>query len=390
MDKYAPPTPRPVKTAACKDRGPVSPVEAFDKLMRRWKIGHTALQRIAAMQRVVRRNGGTVNAGNSIGIESSSGGIEATSNTAESVDPFATIVADAIRWNDAVMLAAIEIIKADATKIAPEAIPMRHQAYMERLVAIISGVHSDSVKPRSEEALGYLIKDNSVYAESAKRYAAATKDIMIFRARIAKDQAERLGKDFPPADAMVREATTDDPECLGLYSGNQSQQQLATLHEPAKKIMGFRGPRIINRNVRIGHAGTFSAQNPISLSNFSGQTYGGYSAVMPTDAATESLKADLLVDQSYRPLSLDAARAIQNAEVGNFVAVGGKVTAAQFESIITRFASLGLVESAIVPSGSIVPMQDNVDPMNQMAIRLELAPTWVQHEMFVATVTGQR
>lgn len=373
-------------TAAWNDRSPVGPVEAFDDLMRRWKIGHTALQRIAALQWVVRRNGGTVNASNSIGIESSSGGIEATSNTADSVDPFAMIVADAIRWNDAAMLAAIEIIKADATKIAPEAIPMRHQAYMERLGAIMSGVHSDSVKPRFEEALGSLVKGNSVYAESAKQYAAATKDIMIFRARIAKDQAERLGKDFPPADAMVREATTADPECLGLYSGNQ--QQLATLYEPAKKIMGLRGPRIINRNVRIDHVGTFSGQNPISLSNFSGRTYGGYSTVIPTGAATDSLKADLLVDQSYRPLSLDAARAIQNAEVGNFVAVGGKVTAAQLESIITRFASLGLVESAIVPSGSVVPMQNNVDPITQMAIRLQLAPTWVHHEMFVATVPG--
>jgi hypothetical protein len=104
------------------------------------------------------------------------------------------------------------------------------------------------------------------------------------------------------------------------------------------------------------------------------------------DAAVESLRSDLFVSQSYPPLSLDAALAIRNAEVGNFVSVGGRINAAQLESMITRFASLGLVESAIIPMGFVVSMQGEGDVMTQMAMRLEIVPMWVQHEMFVAIV----
>lgn len=355
-------------TAAWNDRAAVGALEALDELMRRWKIGHTALQRIAALRWVIRRNGGP-------SVDSN--------DSASTSDP---IVAEAIQWNDSAILATVEIIKADAIKITPDAIPARHQAYIERLGVILANLQTQSSKPKLEEAIEVLIRGNSVYANSVKQYAAATKDVMAFRKRIAEAQAKRFSSEFSAADGVVREATIADASCLGLYPANRSPKVLATLFEPAKKIMTLCGPRLVNRNVRVDSVITSGGENRLSLSQFAGRTYASYSAAVPIDAAVESLRSDLLVDPSYPPLSLDAALAIRNAEVGNFVSVGGRIGAAQLESMIARFASLGLVESAIIPMGSVVSMQGEGDEMTQMAMRLEIVPMWVHHEMFVAIV----
>lgn len=362
-------------TAAWNDRPAGDALEVFDELMRRWKIGHTALQRIAALRWVIRWNGGA------------RGGSE--SGTPENTtDP---LVAEAIAWNDAVLLAAIEIIKADAAKISPAAVPSRHQAYLERLAVMLPSLQSQASKPKLEEAISVLIGTNVDYAKSVKQYAAATKDVMTFRMRMAQAEAKRFASEFPPADGVVREATIADASCRGLYPENRSPTVLATLFEPAKKIMTLRGPKLVNRNVRVESVLTGGGEKRISLSQFAGRTYASYTGMLPTDsaisAAIGSLRSDLLVDQSHLPLSLDSAVAIRNAEVGNFVTVGGRINAAQLESMVTRFASLGLVESTVIPAGAVVQMQGEGDLMTQMAMRLDIVPMWVQHEMFVTAVS---
>jgi hypothetical protein len=377
-------------TAAWSEREPAGAVATFDELLRRWTIGHTAFQRIAALQWVLHRNGGTTNAmSNGQANDASLGTSDPSTNSADPDSRSGTLAADAIRWNDSALVVASEIIKADAARLTPDAIPQRHQEYLERSVRILSNTQATSVKSSLEEALAVLISGNRAYADSVEQYSAATRDVMTFRGRIAQAQAKRLSAGFSSADAVVREATLADPECRGLYQPNPNQPSVATLFEPSQKIMTLRSPRLVNRNVRVDHVVTIPTQNRVSLSHFSGRTYGSYTQPVTVGLPIEEMKSYLMVDNSYRPLSLDATRAIHNAEIGNYLAVGGQVTVAHLESMITRFASLGLIDSSIMPWGSVVSIPDSVDVLPQMAMRLEIAPIWVQHELFFAKLDGQ-
>jgi len=357
--------------AAWNDQPAVSGPEVLQELLQRYHAGHAAWQRIAAMGWIIRSSGGG----------GASGGPADTAPYSEQV-----LASEAARWREAAMQAAVNIIVADAASIAPQAIPMRHQEYVERLAIDAGRLFPARLSAPLDAALTTMVRGNSVYASSIEQYAVSTKDILIFRERIAKARATHLQRDFPPADSFVREATTADAECRGLYPENRPPTILATLFEQASKIMMLRGPRLIDQQVRMDGVWRSSANIPVAAASLSTRTYGTVAVASTIDAAITQLKDDLLVDSMYRPLTLDAAIAIRTAETGNFETIGGKIAAAQLESMVTRFASLPDAAAAIIPCGATVKLEGEGDVLSQMVMRLDIMPQWVHHRLFTVPV----
>ena len=105
--------------------------------------------------------------------------------------------------------------------------------------------------------------------------------------------------------------------------------------------------------------------------------------------AIAALRSDLMVTDQTPPLSLAAAVAIDSAERGDAVALGGNVSGMHLEGLITRFA--GLPDSAwpletLTMSRVILKTDSSLLP--NVVVRFELQPRWAQHEYFFTNLAA--
>jgi hypothetical protein len=358
--------------AAWDDAPAVAGPEVFDELVKRFIDGHTAFQRIAALRWIHRSQTGQA---------SYSGA--AMPGEIQPID-------DALQWTTTSVLGLAAIIKADASSLQAGDVPARHQAYLERIAMVLPRIGPPGAGVEFERALQTLLKVNSVYEESVKRYTAATRDVIVFRSRIASAQARRKEADFSPADGSVRDAMTSVSTSRGLYLTGVYAATAATLLDPASKIMDVNGAQLVDRRVRVNRVFRISPDSRSSVAQLTGRTYATVATLPPIAHELGRLKRDLLVDGTHQPLDTTSTIAVRSAELGDYVSVGGNVVSAQLESMIARFAKLPPAASTIIPTGEVVSLATESDPMSQMVIRVDVMPAWVHHQLFFATADSEK
>jgi len=358
--------------AAWDDAPAVAGPQVFDELVNRFIAGHTAFQRIAALRWIHRSQTGQ------------------TSYSGTAIPGEEQPLSDASRWTTTAVLGMAAVIKADASSVRAGDVPARHQAYLERVAMVLPRIAAQGADAELEQAMRTLLRVNSVYEESVKRYTAATRDVIVFRSRIATAQARRLEANFSPADAVVRDAMTAGPTSRGLYLKGIHAATAATLLDSAAKIMAVNGAQLVDQKVRVNRVVRISPDSRSSAGQLTNRTYATVASLPPIAREVERLKRDLLVDDAYRPLDTTSAIAVRSAELGDYVSVGGNVVSAQLESMIARFAKLPPAASSIIPAGEVVSLATESDPIAQMLVRVDVMPVWVQHPLFVAPAGGEK
>ncbi len=333
--------------------------------------GHAGLQRIQALRWALRwhTDNGDGNGGN------------------DESDPTRQ---EAITWTSAIVAGMSKIVEADAQSVLPADVAARHQAYLKVVNQMASLASSRKFEDQANESLAGLIARNSVYESSVKNYDLATRDLMIFQSRIAKQLATELTKQYPIADTAVRESTRSENAGPGLYPADRNVFVLATLSYPSNKTMEVIALKLVGQKAMLNNVLRVSPTGKLAAGEYNVRTYGAVPAFAIPEPAIEQLKASLLVDENHPPLTLTAYHAIDAATTGNYAAVGGTVISAQLESAITRFATMTDSIAIIVPRGTTpVGTDERISMMNQMVVRLDVDPAWVRHDLGVVRIAGK-
>jgi hypothetical protein len=361
--------------ATVDGKADLSGPQVLEALSQRWGAGHGGLQRVQGLRWALRwhRDGGTVGYG-----DGNDGGLPS--------DP---TLSEATAWNDAAIAAISAIIIAGSESVPAADVPSQHQKYVTVLAAMAELGESEKIQLKGNEALASLLAKNSVYQSSVKNYEAATRDLMIFQSRIAQEMANTLSQSYGSADTVVRENSRAQGMTPGLYPENAAAPALATLYASADQIMLAIGPKLIGKTARGDGVTRISPTSKTSAIDFNTRTYGTTVAVTIPELQMAQMKQNLLVDDTHGPLSIAATKALDSAVMGNYVAVGGTIVSAQLESMIARFISMSDGAAIVVPRGSTVAGTTEQTMMNQMAVRIDIDPTWVQYDLGVFKVPGK-
>ncbi len=359
--------------ATLEGKGEATGPLVLEALSEKWGAGHAAYQRIQGIRWALKwhRDGATVGYGDTTQSES---------------DP---TYSEASAWTKAVLSAIPVIIKADAESIQPGDVALRHQQYLAALAKMASLGESKAVMTAGNDALQSLLAKNSVYETSIKNYEAATRDLFTFQSRIIKETAAVLTQQYGPVDAVVREASRAVGTNPGLYPENPTVPVSATLNAPAHLTLASIGPRIVGKKAQVTGVLRISPTSQTSAVEFVGRTYGTIPAITLPESQIRQLKEDLLVDDAHPPLTFAAAKAIQSVTLGNYSAAGGTLAGAQIEMMITRFAPMSPAASIIVPRGGVIGAGTSNSMMNQVAVRIDLDPAWIQHDLGIYRIPGK-
>jgi hypothetical protein len=115
------------------------------------------------------------------------------------------------------------------------------------------------------------------------------------------------------------------------------------------------------------------------FSSFKNNSWATVMGAIDIEDELLKLKNDLLVTGQSPPLSPAAAKSILTAQRKHLTAVGGDVSSAQVEALGTRFSTLPANMKSFVPL-QLIPVADR--QLEQTLLRLNIKPTWVQHEHF--------
>lgn len=121
---------------------------------------------------------------------------------------------------------------------------------------------------------------------------------------------------------------------------------------------------------------------------YQGSHYGNVPVAMQSESETADLKTAVVVDDTYGPLSMEAADAVSAAELQDYLVVGGPIQQVHLESLVTRYIGLPDVAYMLAPFGRTPTLSDNVSPLNQTCWRLDIKPMWAQQRYFTVGNPG--
>ena len=144
-----------------------------------------------------------------------------------------------------------------------------------------------------------------------------------------------------------------------------------------------------NKPVSVRYV-TGLANGKSGVSRYSVGTYVTCRSLSGSCAAViAALRTDLLVTDQTPPLSLAAAVAIDSAERGDAVTLGGTVSGLHLEGLITRFAGLPDTLWALETlTMSRANMKLDSGLLPNVVVRFELQPRWAQHEYFFSDLAA--
>jgi hypothetical protein len=110
---------------------------------------------------------------------------------------------------------------------------------------------------------------------------------------------------------------------------------------------------------------------------------------MQSEAEFADLKTAVVVDETYGPLSIEAADAVSAGELQDYLVVAGPIQEVHLESLVTRFIALPDVAYMLAPFGRTPTLAENVSPLRKTCWRLDIKPVWAQHRYFTVTNPGK-
>jgi len=359
--------------ATVEGQGDVAGPQVLEELIRRWGVGHGGLQRVQGLRWALRWH------------STGSNGYE-DSGSVNGDDP---TYSEAIAWTDTVLAAMAGLIGADAESIQPAKVAVHHQQYLKQTASMARMGDARKVQTKGNEALAVLLAKNSVYETNVKTYDAATKDLITFQTRWLKDAVSNIPQDFPNADGVVRDRSRAIGSMAGLYAEDPNAPMQATLFHPAHKTMMAIAPKLVGPKVGTSDVLRISPTSKTSAVKFMGRTYATVLAVTIPEPDLQSIKLNLLVDESHPPLSISTAKAIDSVLLGHYSAIGGTIVSAQIEAMITRFVTMSDGMAIVVPRGTVTGSSTDHSMLNQMAVRIDIDPSWVQHDLGIYRIPGK-
>ena len=191
------------------------------------------------------------------------------------------------------------------------------------------------------------------------------------------------------ADDVVRENSRCVGTRPGLYLEDRTAQQSATLLHQADLTLVENSPKWLGKKIRFDGVRRISPTSKTAAAQFNIRTYGTVIAMPLPEIPLRQMKVDLLVDDTHPPLSIRSTKAISSAEMGSYSAAGGTIVAGQIESMITRFISISDSAAIMVPRGIVLAGSSERPMLDQLAVRVDVDPSWMQHDLGIYRIPGK-
>jgi hypothetical protein len=242
--------------------------------------------------------------------------------------------------------ALVKLIDADAGSLKADAVATHYAAYVHALAPTLSLASDDSFTRQFQTALDRMAEKSPPLAAQLDTYRLATSDMLRWRARLAGAQRARVEPRQPVATSFKSNPT-----------------------ESAATMIRSLSPELVGKpSVGQDLIGTPASQRAASA-----LAEDGSYCVVPLDprlqTASASLRAALLCADSAEPLNLETAVALERAERGDLVAVGGPVKQIELDGFVPMWAradSWGLARLDRQPGATTEPLR----------LRIELEPRW--------------
>ena len=241
------------------------------------------------------------------------------------------------------------LIEADAARVSEADAPALYVAYLQAVAPLAGRAFEESLtvspfRDRLQAAVAKVAARAPALATAVATYQAATGDLLEWRRRTAAALAKSQLAAFEPLEVPFQKMATADTKSPGLIVNMVGDPALPKLFGSSPQIVPILFQRMSNKPVSVRHV-TGLASGKSEMSRYSAGTYVTCRSIAGSYApAIAALRSDLLVTDQTPPLSLAAAVAIDSAERGDAVALGGNVSGMHLEGLITRFA--GLPDSA--------------------------------------------
>ncbi len=221
-------------------------------------------------------------------------------------------------------------------------------------------------------------------------YRRATQEPLSWRRAFAAQQAERLSDDFRSTHSMMgsKDPVVSSGGVSSLRSLRSGFETAAptTFRSTADSMVQQAAASLVNAPVTAESAIRLTPTSRTIVTPIQVQCYVSSSVPEPSEAQLADLRTSLVVSDTHGPLSLAAADAISSAELRDFVAIGGLIREIHLESLVTRFATIPDVASALIPLGESAAMPQLAFPRMQTCWRLNIDPQWAHHEYFTVRV----
>lgn len=242
---------------------------------------------------------------------------------------------------------------------------------LARVIALTRNFEDPDMKSPAElmatysRLLGEFAEASPSLAAEVRAYDAATSDLLRWRARVAKQTAEKIGQPYETASYMAELVTeVDGPKIL---------QEVTT--------------ELADKNVKATHWGLAQEQG-LSQTALSESLYycldkGDWQEQLQQEI--DALKSDLLVTAGQRPLTLTAELALVTAERGDWEEVGGQVGSLLCQAAVPTMIAADGNSWGTYPLNRFWIVPDSLvwtEAGRWVWLRCELKPHWIQHKYF--------
>ncbi|MEZ6112633.1 MAG: hypothetical protein R3C99_16710 [Pirellulaceae bacterium] len=364
------------------DGQPLSGPQTLTMLAGRWDEAHASAIRVMAIDWARHANGYDSAAGYdaAAAYDPSLVGEVAAPATSDSASPLSQEYA---KFTAAMIGGIVRLIDADAQRLPAAEIESRHAEYLAALSPISGQLADRQALSAFSAALDRLAAKSPALGLQVKYYGEATNELLRWRQRAAEAMARAATGDARPIEQQMYDATVSrPPDYTGLFPQVNADRRYPALLASSPQILEPALPNLVGQTITASDVTRLAGNSKYAIARYQLRTYVNTPAPMDTAGQVAELKADLFVAESQPPLTLAAAAAIHSAERGDFDAVGGEIVGAHLEGVITRFASLPTAAAWMLPLDRLPDEWPQQPSLNQVLMRFDVQPTWVQHRCF--------
>lgn len=289
-------------------------------------------------------------------------------------------------FSQQVMKTMVRLIDVDATRVPADAARKLYLEYLSALAPIVRQTNDQAWGTQLESSLVKIAGKEPTLDRETKAYAAATSDLLRWRARVAAAQAATTATAFAPIAERFHAGTlsgkVDGADYVGLFAPPPSPDTQPQFLTDAPDIMPIAVKRLLGQKTTVRDVIRTAPDSKASIARYSTRTYATIPAPLPIGPAVEALKLDLMVSEQAPPLTLAATQAVVTAERGDMVAVGGEISGVHLEAVVTRFAALPVSAALLSPTGQIPLEKFDGQSLKNALMRFEITPRWAHHDYF--------
>ncbi|HTN74783.1 MAG TPA: hypothetical protein VL096_06030, partial [Pirellulaceae bacterium] len=303
----------------------------------------------------------------------------------QSVTPEAQqLQADYQKFTTDVSPALAALIQADTARVNASGAAALYTAYLPAVADLIDHAAGSPVEAALSKTLDSLVNKSPELAANVKAYRAVTDETLRWRARIASEQAQAKAAQLPTLASAAVAAFTTTKDAPGFWPAETARTDKARMQSPVGNVLTLLAPQAIGKPASVTAISSLGGTSSAGIARFHERIYARVPLPMEKFAPeVAALQAALFATETAPPLTLVATQALRGAQRGDVVQAGGTISGVYVEGHIARFAALKDAAALIVPLGSLPPTHPDYDQVDQVVLRFDLQPTWLQQRYFV-------